>query len=48
MIQFQLIEKRVWFLVNLDAVNQRHLTMSSEVLKVVMSVKGRRLEGGEQ
>jgi hypothetical protein len=45
MIQFQLVEKRVRFAVNLDAVNRVRLTMSSELLKVAMSVKGRPPEG---
>jgi len=48
MIQFQVVEKRVRFSVNLDAVNHGHLTMSSELLKVAMSVKGRTPEGGAQ
>ena len=48
MIQFQIVEKRVRFSVNLDAVNHGHLTMSSELLKVAMSVKGRTPEGGAQ
>jgi hypothetical protein len=48
MIQFQVVEKRARFSVNLDAVNRRHLTMSSKLLKVAMSVKGRTSEGGAQ
>jgi hypothetical protein len=48
MIQFQLFEKRVRFSVNLDAVNHVRLTMSSELLKVAMSVKGRTPEGVAQ
>ena len=48
MIQFQLVARRVGFSVNLDAVNRGHLTMSSELLKVAMSVKGRMPEGGAQ
>jgi hypothetical protein len=48
MIQFQLVEKRVRFSVNLDAVGRAHLTMSSELLKVAVSVKGRMPEGGAQ
>ncbi len=48
MIQFQLVEKRVRFSVNLDAVNRVRLSMSSELLKVAMSVKGRTLDGGAQ
>lgn len=46
MIQFQLVEKRVRFSVNLDAVVHGHLTISSELLKVAVSVKGRTPEGG--
>ena len=46
MVQFQLVEKRVRFSVNLDAVNRGHLIMSSELLKVAMAVKGRAQEGG--
>jgi hypothetical protein len=48
MIQFQLFEKRVRFSVNLDAINHVRLTMSSELLKVAMSVKGRTPEGVAQ
>jgi hypothetical protein len=48
MIQFQLVAKRVRFSVNLDAVNRGHLAMSSELLKVAMSVKGRMADGGVQ
>lgn len=48
MIQFQLVEKRVRFSVNLDAVTRAHLTMSSELLKVAVSVKGKMPEGGAQ
>ena len=47
MIQFQIIQKRVRFSVNLDAVSRSHLTMSSELLKVAVDVKGR-LPGGAQ
>jgi hypothetical protein len=46
MIQFQLVEKRVRFSVNLDAVNRAHLAMSSELLKVALRVKGKMPEGG--
>jgi len=46
MIQFRLVAKRVRFSVNLDAVNRGHLSMSSELLKVAMSVTGRGPEGG--
>ena len=48
MIQFQLVEKRVRFSVNLNAVNRAHLAMSSELLKVALSVKGKMPEGGAQ
>lgn len=48
MIQFQFVENRVRFSVNLDAVSRRHLTISSELLKVAMSVRGRMPEGGAQ
>lgn len=48
MIQFQLVEKRVRFSINLDAVNHGHLTISSELLKVAVTVKGRMPEGGAQ
>ena len=48
MIQFQLVEKRVRFSVNLDAVNHGHLIMSAELLKVAVSVKGHMPEGGAQ
>ncbi len=48
MIQFQVVEKRVRFSVDLNAVNRAHLTMSSELLKVALSVKGRLQEGGAQ
>ncbi|HXS12497.1 MAG TPA: YfiR family protein [Acidobacteriaceae bacterium] len=47
-IQFQLVARRVGFSVNLDAVNRRHLIISSELLKVAMSVKSRMPEGGAQ
>ena len=46
MIQFQLVAHRVRFSVNLDAVTRARLTMSSELLKVAFSVKGRTPEGG--
>jgi hypothetical protein len=46
MIQFQIIQKRVRFLVNLDAVNRGRLTMSSELLKVAVEVKGHPPAGG--
>ncbi|HTV07847.1 MAG TPA: YfiR family protein [Candidatus Aquilonibacter sp.] len=46
MIQFQIIQNRVRFSVNLDAVNRSHLVMSSELLKVAVDVKGRAEQGG--
>ena len=48
MIQFQLVERRVRFSVDLDAVNHAHLIMSSELLKVAVSVKGKMPEGGAE
>lgn len=48
MIQFQIIQKRVRFSVNLDAVTRSHLTMSSELLKVAVEVKGHLPAGGAQ
>ena len=48
MIQFQLVGKRVRFSINLDAVRRGHLAMSSELLKVALTVKGRALDGGVQ
>lgn len=48
MIQFQLVEKRVRFSVNLNAAAHAHLTISSELLKVAVSVKGRTPDGGAQ
>lgn len=48
MIQFQLIEKRIRFSINLDGVNRAHLAMSSELLKVAVSVKGKIPDGGAQ
>ena len=48
MIQFQMVGNRVRFSVNLDAVNHAHLGMSSELLKVALSVKGKALDGGVQ
>lgn len=47
MIQFQIVQKRVRFSVNLDAVGRSRLTMSSELLKVAIEVKGR-VQGGAQ
>lgn len=40
MIQFQVVDSRVRFLVNLDAANKEKITLSSELLKVAMSVQG--------
>jgi hypothetical protein len=40
MIQFALVQNRVRFSVNLDAVNKEKITLSSELLKVAMSVNG--------
>lgn len=45
MIQFQIVQKRVRFSVNLDAVDRSRLLMSSELLKVAVGVKGH-LAGG--
>jgi len=45
MIQFALVQNRVRFSVNLDAVNKEKITLSSELLKVAMSVNG--TAGGE-
>jgi hypothetical protein len=45
MIQFQLVEKRVRFSVNLDPVNHAHLVVSSELLKVAVNVQGHAPEG---
>lgn len=47
MIQFLLVGKRVRFAVNLTPVNQSNLALSSELLKVAVSVKGQP-EGGAQ
>lgn len=40
MIQFQVVNNRVRFIVNLDAANKEKITLSSELLKVAMSVQG--------
>lgn len=40
MIQFVLIENRLRFAVNLNAVNRAHLVLSSELLRVASSVSG--------
>jgi hypothetical protein len=47
MIQFLLISKRVRFAVNLQPVTKSNLSLSSELLKVAVSVKGQP-EGGAQ
>jgi hypothetical protein len=47
MIQFLLISKRVRFAVNLRPVTRSNLSLSSELLKVAVSVKGQP-EGGAQ
>jgi YfiR/HmsC-like len=41
MIQFVQTDNRVRFAVNLNALNQSHLTLSSELLKVALSVTGK-------
>jgi hypothetical protein len=46
MIQFLLIDKHVRFTVNLSAVNHAHLVLSSELLRVALSVTGK--PSGEQ
>jgi len=46
MIQFLLIDKHVRFTVNLSAVNHAHLVLSSELLRVALSVTGK--PAGEQ
>jgi YfiR/HmsC-like len=46
MIQFLLIDKHVRFTVNLSAVNHAHLLLSSELLRVALSVTGK--PSGEQ
>jgi len=40
MIQFQIVDNRVRFLVNLDAANKEKIALNSELLKVAMSVQG--------
>jgi len=40
MIQFQVVNNRVRFIVNLDAANKEKIILSSELLKVAMSVHG--------
>lgn len=45
MIQFMVMAKHVRFSVNLDAVAQHHLSLSSELLKVAVYVKGKPEEG---
>lgn len=46
MIQFQLVQSRVRFAVNLGAVNHGNLSMSSELLKVALRVEGTPSSGG--
>jgi hypothetical protein len=41
MIQFLVLQNHVRFSVNLDAVNRAHLVLSSELLRVALSVKGK-------
>jgi hypothetical protein len=41
MIQFLIVQNHVRFSVNLDAVNRAHLVLSSELLRVALSVKGK-------
>jgi hypothetical protein len=45
MIQFVLVEHRVRFSVNLEAVKRSHLVLSSELLRVAVSVSGAPGEG---
>jgi hypothetical protein len=40
MIEFKIVNNRVRFIVNLDAANKAKVTLSSELLKVAMSVTG--------
>ena len=46
MIQFELVQHRVRFSVNLHAVAHGNLSMSSELLKVALSVRGSSAAGG--
>jgi hypothetical protein len=48
MIQFVLQQNRVRFAINLDAVNRTHLVLSSELLKVASTIKGRPLPEAPQ
>lgn len=48
MIQFLVIENHVRFAVNLDAVNRAHLILSSELLRVASSLKGKPSTGEMQ
>ena len=45
MIQFVHVEKQVRFAVNLNAVNRTHLVLSSELLRVASSVRGKPAAG---
>jgi hypothetical protein len=46
MIQFFQVEDHVRFSVNLDAANRNGVGLSSELLKVAVSVKGKPQGGG--
>jgi hypothetical protein len=48
MIQFEVVERRIRFSVNLSAVSRGKLSMSSELLKVALSVRGSAPAGGGQ
>jgi hypothetical protein len=48
MIQFEVVQHRVRFSVNLNAVSRGNLAMSSELLKVALSVRGSAPAGGGQ
>lgn len=48
MVEFELIDKRVRFSVNLDAVTRGHLGVSAELLKVAVNVVGHLPNGGAQ
>jgi hypothetical protein len=48
MIQFVLKNDHVRFEVNLDAVNRTHLSLSSELLRVAVSIKGTPGSGGRR
>jgi hypothetical protein len=47
MIQFNLVSNHVRFSVNLDAVSHSHIALSSELLKVALSVSGSPRQNGE-